>query len=234
MARTNQAFLEEVLGHLMEVESTAGTRWTVRDLVRYMNAGLLWIAEARPDALSTYNANYALAVGARQALPAGGFKLFEVLGTAAGAAVRLVDRKMLDAAMPGWRAATGSTTIKNYVYDEREPEVFEVYPPAASGAAVRIRYASHATPITVPADTAVASAVSGNVPLDDQFHNALREYVLFRAKAKDSDFAPGVAAAAQTHLSLAAQALGVELAATNSTSPRSTDAAAGRGVTTGA
>lgn len=233
MAKTNRAFIEEVMSHLMEVETTAGVRWLVRDIVRYMNAGLLWIAEARPDAVSTYNGNYALAVGARQTLPAGGFKLFEVLGTADGDAIRLVDRKMLDASLPGWRAATGSTTPKNYVYDEREPEVFEVYPPAAIGAAVRLRYAQHATPITVPADSAVPSDVPGNVPLDDQHLTALREYVLFRAKARDADFAPGVVAAAQTHLSLAVQALGVEMAATNATSPRSTDAAAGRGVTTG-
>lgn len=234
MAKTNQSFIEEVFSHLMEVETTAGVRWTVRDIVRYMNAGLLWIAEARPDAMSTYSGSHACAVGARQALPAGGFKLFEVLGTEAGDAVRLVDRKMLDASLPGWRAATGTTTPKNYVYDEREPEIFELYPPAASGTALRIRYAQHATPIAVPADTAAPSAVSGNVPLDDQFLTALREYVLFRAKARDADFAPGVAAAAQTHLSLAVQALGVEMAGLQSTSPRSTDAAAGRGVTTGA
>jgi hypothetical protein len=234
MAKTNQSFIEEVLHQLMEDEATAGVRWKVYELVRYMNAGLLWIAEARPDAMSTYNHNFALSVGTRQTLPAGGYKLFEVLGNAAGGAVRLVDRKMLDAVLPAWRSGAGSTTIKNYVYDEREPETFEVYPPAAIGAALRIRFAQHATPITVPSPSAVPSDVSGNVPLDDQNITALREYVLFRCKAKDADFAPGVVDAAQTHLSLAVQSLGVELAATGSTSPRSTDAAAGRGVTTGA
>lgn len=234
MAKSNREFIEDVMRLLTEDITTAGVHYKVHQIVRAMNAGLLWIAELRPDALSTYEPNHACAVGARQALPAGGFKLFEVLANANGAAVRLVDRKMLDAVMPGWRAATGSTTIKSYCYDEREPEVFEVYPPAASGAALRLRYAKHATAITVPADTAVPSGVSGNVPLDDQHVNALREYVLYLLKSQDADFAPGVVMAAQMHLQLASTALGAEYGATTATSPRSTDVAAGRGTTTGA
>lgn len=234
MTTSNQVFINSVLRPLMEAVDTAGVRWTVREVCEYTNAGLEWVAVNRPDAVEAYNANYALTAGAKQALPTGGFKLFEVPSNADGTAIRLVDRKMLDVALPGWRAATGSTTVKNYIYDEREPDSFETYPPAASGAAVRIRYAAHPTPLTLPSESAVPSAVSGNVPLDDQHINALREYVFFRCKSKDADFAPGVQAAAQAHLTLALQLLGVELKSTSATGPRSSDAATARGVTTGA
>lgn len=234
MTTTNQVFINSVLRPLMESVDTAGVRWTVREVCEYMNAGFVWIAENRPDAVEAYNPDFDLALGAKQALPTGGFKLFEVPANADGTAIRLVDRKMMDVALPGWRAVAGSTTIKNYVFDEREPDAFEVYPPAASGAAVQIRYAAHPTPITLPTENAIPSAVTGNVPLDDLRLNALREYIFYRCKSKDADFAPGVLAAAQAHLSMALQALGVELKATAATGPRSSDAAAGRGVTTGA
>lgn len=227
MTTTNQSFIEGVLITLAEDEATAGERWTVAETVRAMNQGFLWIAEKRPDALATYDASAAIAAGSRQTLPSGGFKLLDAPG------LILADRRIMDAVLPGWRTATAATPT-DYLYDERQPQVYWLYPPAAGSSTIPLLYAKHATAISAPAADAVPSAVSGNVPIDDELIPALRDYVLYVLKSKDADFAPGVVAAAQTHLQLATTALGVELQATVATSPRSPDAAVGRGVTTGA
>lgn len=221
MATTNRAFIESVLVALVEDKALAGTRYLVSEIVTYLNSGLLKIAVARPDAVATTAAAHALAAGVKQGLPTGGFKLLEVLANGAGAAVTPVDRKILDACEPGWRALTGVTNILHCVFDPREPATWECYPPAAaSGATVRLRYAAYPTPVTVPSDSANAASVTGDVPLPDLFINALREYVLFRAKSKDAEFAPGVLAAAQQHLALCERDLGVELNATVANAPR--------------
>jgi hypothetical protein len=85
---------------------------------------------------------------------------------------------------------------------------------------VRIRYAAYPAAVTLPSASGVPADVAGNVPLPDLFVNPLREYMLYRAKSKDADFAPGVQAAAQTHLSACERDLGAELAATTATAPR--------------
>lgn len=221
MTTTNQAFIESVFKALMEDKATAGTRWLVSEIVTYLNDGLLKIAVARPDSVTTTASAHTLSAGSKQTLPTGGFKLFEVLAATAGGAVTLIDQKLLNVCVPGWRAMTGVADIVHFMFDPREPASWECYPPAAaSGATVRVRYAAYPTPVTVPSDAAIPSGVAGNVPLPDLFINPLREFVLFRAKTKDADFAPGVAAAAQQHLAIAERELGAELAATAATGPR--------------
>lgn len=220
MPVTNAAFIESLFKALSEDEAAAGIHWNARELVQYENDGLVKIAEARPDAVTTTAAAHALTAGVRQGLPTGGFKLFEVLGNKTGNAVTLVDRRMLDASTPGWRIATGVQDILHCIFDPREPASWESYPPAASGATATVRYAAYPTAVTLPAASALPSAVSGNVPLPDLFVNALREYCLYRAKSKDADFAPGVVAASQQHLANCERALGAELNATTATAPR--------------
>lgn len=220
MTTTNAALIESVFKALLEDETAAGVRWDARELVQYENDGLVKIAVARPDAVTTTAAAHALSAGVAQGLPTGGFKLFEVLANKTGNAVTLVDRRMLDACAPGWRIETGAQDILHCIYDPREPAAWECYPPAASGATARVRYAAYPTPVSLPAANATPASVSGNVPLPDLFINPLREYMLFRAKSKDADFAPGVVAAAQQHLANCERELGAELAATAATAPR--------------
>lgn len=220
MTTTNAAFIESLFTALSEDPTLAGVHWDARELVQYLNDGLNKIAVARPDAVTATAAAHALTAGVKQGLPTGGFKLFEVLANKTGNAVTPVDRRMLDACVPGWRIATGVQDILHCIYDPREPAAWESYPPAASGATVTVRYAAYPTPVTLPSADALPSAVGGNVPLPDLFVNPLREYCLYRAKSKDADFAPGVIAAAQQHLALCERDLGAELAATTATAPR--------------
>lgn len=202
------------------LQDSTSIRWPVAELVRYLNDAQREVILYRPDAAVT-NAPVTLVAGSRQSLPSGGTKIVEVVRNSTGTkrAVRMVNREILDAQLPGWHAQTGVTEVLHYMYDPREPRVFYVYPPAAaSGASVEVTYASVPADIAEPADGALYTAVSGNIGVPDIYGNAVQDYVLYRAYTKDSEYA-GNAARAQAHYAAFANALGVEIKATVAVAP---------------
>ena len=202
------------------LQDNTSIRWPVSELVRYLNDAQREVILYRPDAAVT-NAAVPLVTGSRQNLPVGGTKLVEVVRNSAGTkrAVRMVNREILDAQLPGWHAQTGVTEILHYMYDPREPRVFYVYPPAAAtGAAVDLSYASMPADIAEPSEGALYTSVTGNLGVPDIYGNAVQDYVLYRAYNKDSEYA-GNAARAQAHYVAFANALGVEVKATVAVAP---------------
>lgn len=220
MPITAQSIIRRVVETLQDNTSI---RWPVSELVRYLNDAQREVILYRPDAAVT-NASVPLVAGSRQSLPSGGTKLVEVVRNSAGTkrAVRMVNREILDAQLPGWHAQTGVTEILHYMYDPREPRVFYVYPPAAAvNAAVEVTYASVPGDILEPADGALYTAIAGNIGVPDIYGNAVQDYVLYRAYTKDSEYA-GNAARAQAHYAAFANALGVEIKATVAVAPNPT------------
>ena len=205
------------------LQDNTSIRWPVSELVRYLNDAQREVILYRPDAAVT-NASVPLVTGSRQNLPVGGTKLVEVVRNSAGTkrAVRMVNREILDAQLPGWHAQTGVTEILHYMYDPREPRVFYVYPPAAAmGAAVDLSYAAMPADIAEPSEGALYTSVTGNLGVPDIYGNAVQDYVLYRAYTKDSEYA-GNAARAQAHYGAFANALGVEVKATVAVAPNPT------------
>ena len=197
------------------LQDNTSVRWPVAELVRYLNDGQREVVMYRPDSMVT-NANLTLVAGSRQALPANGAKLIEVIrnnSAASKRAVRMVNREVLDAQSPGWHNITGVAEVLHFMYDPRDPKVFYVYPPATTAAALDIVYAAYPTDITEPADGATYDGVSGNISLPDIYGNALIDYILYRAYTKDSEYA-GNASRATAHYSAFANALGIEMKAT--------------------
>lgn len=204
------------------LQDTTSIRWPVAELVRYLNDGQREIIVHRPDAMVT-NAAQALVAGSRQSIPANGTKLIDVVRNTAGTrgAIRLASREILDSQSPGWHNITGSTNIKHYMFDPRDPRVFYVYPPAAaSGASVDLVYSALPVDISEPAEGTDFTAVTGNISSPDIYGNALQDYVLYRAYTKDSQFA-GNAARAQAHYGAFANSLGIELKTTIAVAPNS-------------
>ncbi len=210
MATTAQSILQRVTEALFDRTSV---KWTVDRLVRYLNDGQRDIVTLRPDAMNT-STDLALVAGAKQALPADGEKLIDVLANATGSkrACTKVDRALLDNQIPGWRGLTGATEILHWLYDPREPKAFEVYPPAASGASLMIEYAKRPTDIAEPAAGSLYTAVTGDISVGDLFGNALQDYILYRCHAENTQYAQP--ARAQAHYAAFGNALGVELQAT--------------------
>lgn len=202
------------------LQDNTSIRWPVSELVRYLNDAQREVILYRPDAAVT-NASVPLVTGSRQNLPVGGTKLVEVVRNSAGTkrAVRMVNREILDAQLPGWHAQTGVTEILHYMYDPREPRVFYVYPPAAAtGAAVDLSYASMPADIAEPSEGALYTSVTGNLGVPDIYANALQDYILYRAYTKDSEYA-GNAQRAVNHYTAFMNALGVEIKATLAVAP---------------
>ena len=200
------------------LQDPTSVRWPISELVRYLNDGQREVVLYRPDSMAT-SAPRPLTVGTRQTLP-NGSKLIEVVRNTGGTkrAVRMVNREILDAQTPGWHNLTGSTDILHYMYDPRDPTVFYVYPPAATGASVEIVYAAYPADIVEPADGAMYTAVSGNIALPDIYGNVIQDYILYRAYSKDSEYA-GNAQRAQAHYAAFANALGIEIKATVAVAP---------------
>ena len=212
MAITAQSILQRVVTSLTD---ESNVRWTLTELIRYFNDGQREIVTYRPDSTST-TSTVALVAGARQTIPTTAFKVLDVIRNTGGVAVRKIDMKLLDAQVPAWQSGTTSTTIKHYMYDLRDIDVFYVYPPAAVGASLEMLLSVKPTDIS---ETTSMVVVAGNLSVQDLFANALQEYILYRAFAKDAEYA-GNAGLAAAHYQAFQNAVGVEASATGAAAPK--------------
>lgn len=214
MATTLKSVLERVTSTLSDDTSVT---WTLQDLVRYLNDGQRDMHVKRPD-LFVVEVDHALAVGVRQALPAAGSKLIDILANTTGRPVTRIQRALLDAQAPGWRAMAGAALIDHFTYDERQPKVFEVYPPAAAGARVLLEYASVPADLPIPAENTALSAISGDINVPDLQATALQHYICFRCYAEGDENVNAMRA--QGFLQLFADALDIEIGATLAVAPK--------------
>ena len=221
MALTAQSIIRRAVDTLQD---TTSVRWPVPELVRYLNDGQREVVLYRPDA-SVTNTTVTCVAGSKQSLPADGAKLIEVIRNAAAEsdkkAVRMVNREILDAQLPGWHSVTGSINILHFMYDPRDPRVFYVYPPALNTAQLDLVYSSYPADVTEPADGSTYADVTGNVDLPDIYGNVLLDYVLYRSYSKDSEYA-GNAQRAAAHYGAFANALGIEIKGTTGVMPNPT------------
>jgi len=200
------------------LQDKTSVRWTVDELVRYLNDGQREVVLYRPDATAT-NATITCAPGFKQTIPSNGSKLIDVLRNATGSyrAVRAVSRELLDAQIPNWYTLPGTVDIVHFMYDPRDPKVFYIYPPATAStitpAKLDIVYSAYPAEIAEPAEGQLYSAVVGNIGLPDIYANVLQDYILYRAFSKDGEYA-GNAARAQAHYNAFATALGIEIKST--------------------
>jgi hypothetical protein len=216
MPLTAKSILEQVA---RDLNDTTSIRWTTQDLARYFNDGQRYIITKRPDA-SHLVVSHPLVAGAEQSLPVGGEKLIDVSHNTTGnkRAISRVSSALLDAQLAGWRGAPGKVEILHFTYDEREPRSFDVYPPAAAGASVSLKYAAQTVDIPIPAAFTTTDDITGNFSLSDLFGNSQRNYVMFRCYSKQTELAnPGLAAG---FLQMCNADLGDEAGGTAAVSPK--------------
>lgn len=227
MTVTAQSIVHRATGLLQDPTSI---RWPVNELVRFLNDGQREVVMARPDSINV-TATMTLAAGTRQDLDSAGLsvapvKLMEITrnmaATSAKKAVRMTQRSWLDAQIPGWHSVTASVNILHYMFDQRDPKTFYVYPPATTSAQLEINYSGYPTAITEPADGALYTDVTGDLTVPDVHANAVLDYILYRAYSKDASYAGNAGRAAAYYQSFAG-ALGIERAATQATAPASGD-----------
>jgi hypothetical protein len=195
------------------------TRWTVSELVRSLNDGQREISLLRPDLLAE-ETTLALVAGARQAIPADASKLLNILANSGGKkkAVSLISRDVLDRFNPAWRGMSGVTEIQHFMFDARDQDAFEVYPPVATaGTSVLAVLSMLPVDIDEPGGNTYAD-VAGAISVQDIFASALLDYVLYRAFSKDAQHASNLQRAV-AHYAAFANAIGAEIKSAITTGP---------------
>jgi hypothetical protein len=126
-----------------------------------------------------------------------------------GRVVRNVDRDIMDTQNINWHSETKVAVIKNFIYDNRNPKVFYVYPPATTAAQLEIIYTKN------PTDCA---ATSSALDVTDIYAEPLLNYVMYRAYSKDAEFSTN-AQLSGSYLSIFNSLLGIKTQKDASYSP---------------
>lgn len=166
-------------------------RWTKPEMLEWLSEAQVAIART-PGAYSKVKV-IQLVEGTKQTIPEDGWSLLTVtrnfdIEDVPLTPVRLVTRSLLDAVVPTWHMISPTQLVENYIYDDRFPKQFFVYPPNDGQGQVEVVYMGIPAPI---------ESEDQPLELDDTFVPALLSYVLFRAFSKESDYSSGAQSAAQ-------------------------------------
>lgn len=207
MAIRVRDFIDRVRNVLQET-STDGVRWSNPELVGYLNEAYQFILTLAPEA-STDNSEFSCAAGAKQSVPVNAIRLIDVVGNLEGSMlpVQQVDRSDMDKMRPGWRGEAGSKSQEKFMYDERDPRTFYVYPPALVGSLLEIVTVVEIDKHDVDTDyedTAVFFL------LNDRYIIPAQEYILYCCYRKDAEDG-GNFALSQAYMKNAYNALGIKI-----------------------
>jgi hypothetical protein len=188
-------------------------RWSDSELLRWINDSRSAIIIRRPQAGSVVE-NATLVAGTLQSIPSDGITFLDAIrnmgtsGTTPGRVIRRTDRQSLDDDDLYWHAATASNEISQFTFDDRVPTKYYVYPPALAGTRIELAYAKTPSAVTTTGD---------NLNFQDEYMEAVVNYVCYRAKSKDSEF--GNAGEATAFFAAFNDSLGVNKQAKTETSP---------------
>jgi hypothetical protein len=167
------------------VQDSTGVRWQTSELLGWLNDGQRAVVSLKPDA-SVKNIAVALTVGSKQTIPADGIVMIDVVrnmgsGSTPGAAIRKIQRHVLDEQIPDWHTSAKASAVTLYaMFDPRNQKTYYIYPPAASATQIEIVYSC------VPVDVATEAST---ITIDDIYAGPLLDFVLYRAYSKDAEYA---------------------------------------------
>jgi len=199
------------------LQDQTNVRWVQAELLRYLNDGRRELAIHRPDIYSSTFV-HTLIAGSYQSIPTDGNRFLDAVRNISatnvvGRAVRVVEREILDAQSPDWHTEAASTAIRHFMFDERSPKTFYVYPPAAAGHKLEIVYSRS------PVDIATSDLSSTSIlASEDIYSGVLLDYILYRAFSKDSEYA-GNMQRASLHYQMFTTSLGIGNRKRYATSP---------------
>lgn len=218
------ALASEVLDRARRlIQDETSVRWPLVELVMWLEDGQREIALQKPSAVSV-NRVMPLDAGTLQTLPDDAIALLRIVRNIVsvegdgrrnpGPVIRVCARDMLDAQNRNWhdsRDVRYSRTVKHYVYDEEDTRSFYVYPGNDGTGMVEAVVAIDPARIIIArgADAEDLAAYEVELTVQSIYVNALVDYVLYRAFAKDAQYA-GNAQRAALHYQQFANALGIK------------------------
>lgn len=159
-------------------------RWSKSDWLRMLHDAYKAVLVVRPDAY-TLAYDFSCAAGVEQKLEDDTNLLLNVMNNVGGKSVRgPQDMLLLDNYRPSWRNDPEMDQVDCYMYDERVPQTFYVYPPAKVGLKLRVITSK------VP-EAPKESDYDGDKPsfLAPIFDNPVVEYMVYQAFSEDNEFA---------------------------------------------
>lgn len=191
------------------LQDALGTRWDELELLDWFNDGRRELAVIKPAEFAV-RLPVGLVEGTLQRLPAEAFQLLRVdcnllsvTPRVPGRALSIVERRVMNTMHPRWQeneAFPFEPQARHYVYDETEPTTFHVFPGNDGTGAVEVSVA------VLPDDVYDANALIG---VRDIYANALLDYILYRAFAKDADH-PNNAGRSGAHYAAFTSAVGAK------------------------
>lgn len=188
-------------------------RWGVPELLDWINDAGAEIVIRRPAARAERRV-IKLVDGAYQTIPDDARTLLDIRrnmgfdGQTPGMPIQRCERHLIDDTTPGWYQSKKSESVRHFMYDERAPKEFFIWPPAIADAQVDVLLS--VIPPRVEDE-------NGSVDLGPEYMGPILSYTLYRALAKDSEYANGQLAAA--HFNAFNEALGANAAMSTATSP---------------
>jgi hypothetical protein len=181
-------------------------RYTGDELLGWFNDGQREVVTYKPDAYVVTNP-LKLAEGTLQEIPGTAVSLIEVVrnmgsdGETPGDHIRLIDKRFLNAQRPSWASDSPSATVRFYMYDDRVPRRFEVYPPQPAANQGYVLVSCAETPPDLGKD-----AEDTTMLVDDIYANAIVHYIVAKAVSGE----PEHTSLAAAHMSMFLQAMGVK------------------------
>jgi len=158
------------------------TRWTQDELLGYLNKAVVVLIGYRPDA-STVNKRFTCVADTMQTFSADELRLIDVVrNVETGEPIKYMDKNTIDTIIPRWHNEAMEDDVEFYMYDDRIPKTFYLYPYPPAGHEIDLVFSVLPPPIVV--DDWNTNNVA--LPLDDIYQVALAHYILYQAYGKDT------------------------------------------------
>jgi len=208
----------------------ADRRWPLSELCGWLNDGIGAIVLQKPSATAK-SVTLSLVSGTLQSIPDGYISILRPVRNMRTVSsdrkprrnISVVPDDQLSALNPTWHdtySVPFAQQAKHLIFDEANPRAFYVYPGNDGTGAIELVLCAAPTKL-VPTDPSKPEDLASyefDIPLDDIYFGALLDYVLYRARSKDSQDAGSLQRAA-LHYQQFANALGIRINVEANTSP---------------
>lgn len=197
------------------------TRWTLTELAGHLNDGLREITVQKPTA-TAQNIVVSLQRGTLQKLPDNYQQFLRAVRNVTvgdddlrigGPIITTAQRAILDAQNPYWHdehAVPARQFVRHFIFDETDPMTFYVYPPNDGTGTIEAVVSKIPDKVEATGNPEELASYDVVVDIKETYANALLDYVLYRAHAKDSQNA-GNAQRAALHYQQFANSLGIRM-----------------------
>lgn len=223
--KTAKELLERAGTLLLDQEFT---RWTLDELCTWINDGQLEIVIQKPSATAR-TVNLPMVEGTLQSLPTGYNSILRPVRNVRGDHSDRLPRKVITVAAaeginsitPGWHdpySVPFKQQVAHFIFDEANPRQFYVYPGNNGTGIIEAVLSENPKNIEPKGDPLELESYDVPLGIEDIYFPALTYFVMYRAFAKDTQYA-GSAQRATMFYQQFANALGIQVTVETNMSP---------------